>query len=120
MEFDPGNKIVQRCVLGLEREGEGMFEEAGIIFYEAWSQAENDFEKFIAAHYVARHQKTLSEKLNWDIIALNLAKNLDSEMVGEFLPSLYLNIAKGYEDLDDLENAREHYYWRKGCFHVFG
>jgi rifampin ADP-ribosylating transferase len=40
-------------------------EEASKLFLQAWNEATNDFEKFIAAHYVARHQQNVPDKLKW-------------------------------------------------------
>lgn len=70
---------------------------------------ERSFEKFTAAHYVARHQISVEAKLKWDEIALHLALKSNDENVKGALPSLYLNIAKDYEDLDDFDNARKNY-----------
>ena len=109
MEFNQNNKVVQLCVKGMELEGQGQLKEAGILFNEAWNIAADDFEKFTAAHYVARHQKSILNKLDWDQVALNHALNINKEAVKETLPSLYLNIGKCYEDLNDFYNAQKYY-----------
>lgn len=109
MEFDPANTIVKLCALGMEMEGKGKPEEAGKLFLQAWNEATNDFEKFIAAHYVARHQKTVADKLKWDETALQLALKMNNDTVKEAFPSLYLNIAKCYEDLGDFNEAKRNY-----------
>jgi len=109
MQFDPNNHVVKRCAQGMSLEGEGKNEEALRCFQQAWDEAENDFEKFTAAHYVARHQKNTSDKLKWDTLALNLALKLNDDKLKGTYPSLYLNIGKCYEDLKDLQNARAHY-----------
>ena len=62
----------------------------------------NHFEKFISAHYVARHQENIQDKLKWDETALNLALKINDKNIKGALPSLYLNIAKCHEDLKDL------------------
>ena len=109
MQYNQDNKVVQLCVKGMELEGQGQLREASILFNDAWNIAANDFEKFTAAHYVARHQKSILDKLNWDQIALNHALNINGEAVKETLPSLYLNIGKCYEDLNDFRNAKKYY-----------
>ncbi len=109
MEFSQDNKIVQLCVKGMELEGLGQLEQASNHFYEAWNLAKTDFEKFTAAHYVARHQKNISDKLKWDETALKHALNIDDKTINEMLPSLYLNIGKCYEDLHDFDNAKSSY-----------
>src|SRR5690349_24527320 len=98
MTFDHNNKVVQLCVQGMDMEGQGQPKEASELFLQAWSESANDFEKFVAAHYVARHQRTVSDKLKWDQTALQLALNINDNSIDGALPSLYLNIAKCYED----------------------
>lgn len=109
MSFDPSNKIVQLCGQGMLLEGEGKNKEAKECFQSAWEQATNDFERFTAAHYLARQQNTTNEKLDWDLKALELALGLNDEKLKGAYPSLYLNIAKGYEDLKEYQKAKENY-----------
>jgi rifampin ADP-ribosylating transferase len=109
MRFDANNKIVKLCAQGMELEGEGKKEEALKIFLEAWDAATNDFEHFTSAHYVARHQDNIVDKLKWDKTALDLALKINDENMKGIYPSLYLNIGKCYEDLSDFESARENY-----------
>lgn len=109
MQFDPNNHIVKLCAQGMEYEGKGNLVEASKLFLQAWNQATNDFEKFAAAHYVARHQKSVSDKLKWDETALQLALKLNDPSMKATYPSLYLNIAKCYEDLNDFVNAKRNY-----------
>ncbi|HLP11928.1 MAG TPA: hypothetical protein VK177_08365 [Flavobacteriales bacterium] len=93
----------------MECEGQGNIQEALALFTQAWNEARTPFEKLTAAHYVARHQPTVQEKLRWDVVALDLAQVVRSKGVKEAFPSLYLNVGKGYEDLGDLIKARMHY-----------
>jgi rifampin ADP-ribosylating transferase len=109
MQFEPDNKIVKLCAKGMDMEGEGKNEEAEKVFLQAWEQASDDKEKFTAAHYVARHQKSVADKLAWDEIALDLALKIKDDSVKGAYPSLYLNIAKGYEDLKEFEKAIKNY-----------
>lgn len=109
MQFDPENKVVKLCAKGMELEGAGKPMEAAKIFYEAWNAATDDFEKFTAAHYVARHQSSVADKLKWDETALNFAVKLNDDSLKDVLPSLYLNVAKCHEDLGDFENALKNY-----------
>jgi rifampin ADP-ribosylating transferase len=109
MEFNPENKVVQLCATGMELEGKGKFEKANKHFVEAWRYATTDLERFTAAHYVARHQKNTSDKLKWDKTALLHALKIRDEDIKQTLPSLYLNIGKCYEDLNDFDNAISNY-----------
>ena len=109
MLFDPDNNVVKLCAQGMNLEGKGELKDANRLFLQAWKEATNDFEKFTAAHYVARYQKSVEEKLKWDETALQLAFKIDDDTIKETYPSLYLNIAKCYEDLNDFVNAKKNY-----------
>jgi rifampin ADP-ribosylating transferase len=90
-------------------EEEGKPEEAIKLFLQAWDEATYDFEKFISAHYVARHQKTASDKLKWLETSLRFALKINDDSVKSAFPALYSNIAKCYEDLSDPDKAKENY-----------
>ena len=90
-------------------EGKGKPEEASRLFLQAWNEATNDFEKFTAAHYVARHQNNVSDKLRWLETGLQFALNINNDTVKSAFPSLYLNIARCYENLGDHDNAKKNY-----------
>jgi rifampin ADP-ribosylating transferase len=109
MEFNPNNHIIKLCIAGMDLEEKGKPEEASRVFLQAWDESTNDFEKFTAAHFVARHQKNVSDKLKWLETALAFALKLNNESVSGALPSLYLNISKCYEELNDLDNAKKNY-----------
>jgi hypothetical protein len=61
--MDSENPVVKLCVQGMEYESKGNFEEASTVFMAAWTQSTDDFERCVAAHYVARHQKSPDEAL---------------------------------------------------------
>lgn len=107
MLFDPNNHVVKLCAEGISVEGEE--DKALQLFQKAWNDATNDFEKFIAAHYIARHQKSVTDKLIWDKIALSAALKVNDEAIKVHFPSLHLNIGKCYEDLKDLGKATKNY-----------
>lgn len=109
MEFDQENNVIQLCIKGMDMELHHKPAEAKALFLEAWNAAGSDLEKFTAAHYVARHQPSVSDKLKWDKTALSFALKIHNDSMKANLPSLYLNIAKCYEDLNDKENAYKNY-----------
>ncbi len=109
MEFNPNNDIVKLCLQGMDLEGKSKPEEASRIFLQAWNEATNDFEKFTAAYYVARHQKNISDKLKWLETALQLALKINNDSVKGAFASLYVSIAECYEDLGDLDRAKKNY-----------
>ena len=98
MEFDPNNNVIKLCVQGMDMEGKGKPWEASRIFLQAWNEAINDFEKFTAAYYVARHQENVRDKLKWLETSLQFALKINDVSVKGAFPSLYSNIAKCYED----------------------
>ena len=109
MEFSLNNHVVKLCVQGMDMEGKGKPEEASRLFLQAWNEATNDFEKFTAAHYVARHQNNVSDKLRWLETGLQFALNINNDTVKSAFPSLYLNLARCYENLGDHDNAKKNY-----------
>ncbi len=109
MEFNPNSNVIKLCIQGMDLEGKGKPEEANRLFLQAWNEATNDFEKFTAAHYVARHQKNIPDKLKWLETALQFALKINNDTVKSAFPSLYLHIAKCYEDLSDPDNAKKNY-----------
>jgi rifampin ADP-ribosylating transferase len=109
MEFNPNNNVVKLCLQGMDLEEKSKPEGATMLFLQAWSEATNDFEKFISAHYVARHQKNVSDKLKWLETALQFAFKINNDSVKSAFPSLYSNIAKCYEDLNDSDKAKMNY-----------
>ena len=109
MDFNPNNNVVKLCLQGMDLEANGKPDEAIGLFLQAWNEATNDFEKFIAAHYVARHQKYVPDKLKWLETELQLALKIDNDSVKDAISSLYESIAKCYEDLNDLDKAKKNY-----------
>ena len=109
MEFSPGNNVIRLCIQGMDAEDKGNPEEAGRLFLRAWNEATEDFEKFTAAYYVARHQNNVRDKLRWLETSLQFALKINDVTVKAAFPSLYSTIAKCYEDLNDRERAKKSY-----------
>jgi len=109
MEFNPNNNVIKLCIEGMGMEGKGDPEEASRLFLQAWNESTNDFEKFTAAYYVARHQKNVSDKLKWLETALQFVLRINDPSVAGAYPSLYSNIAKCYEESGDLDNAKKNH-----------
>jgi len=109
MEFNPSNNVIRLCVQGMAMEDRGKPDEASKVFLQAWNEATNDFEKYIAAYYVARHQENGSDKLKWLETSLQFALKVNDESSLSALPNLYSNIAKCHEDLGDRDNAKKNF-----------
>ena len=109
MEFNPSNKVIRHCVQGMALEESGKAEEASRLFLQAWNEATNDFEKYIAAYCVTRHQENVPDKLKWLETALQFALKVKNESAISAFPNLYSNIAKCYEALGDSDNAGKNF-----------
>lgn len=109
MEFSPFNNVVKRCVQGIDMEEKANPEEALKLFLRSWNEATNDFEKFLAAHFIARHQKTFSDRLKWLETTLHYALGTKDTGVNSALFSIYLNIAQCHENLGDRDQAKNYY-----------
>ncbi len=109
IKFDPNNVVIKLCLSGMNLEDNGNIEDATTMFHKAWNEATNDYEKFIAAYHLARQQKSITEKLKWMETSLHCALNINDENVKSTYSTLYLNIAKCYEELGDSDNAKRNY-----------
>lgn len=109
IKFDPNNAVIKLCMTGMNMEEGGNVEGAITLFQQAWHEAKDDYERFIAAYHLARKQKSITDKLNWMETSLKCALNINDENVKSAYKALYLNIAKCYEEFGDLENAKRNY-----------
>jgi tetratricopeptide (TPR) repeat protein len=107
--MDPNNPVIKLCADGMKAETSGRYDEARLLFIQAWEQSKDDYEACVAAHYVARHQKIPEEILHWNKEALDCADAVSDERVQGFYPSLYLNMGKAHEDVGNWEEAKRNY-----------
>ena len=112
MEFNPNNNIVKLCIQGMMLEQNDKHEDAGKLFLQAWNEALDDSEKFIASYYVARIQKNAFDKIKWIETTLQLALKLDDDTVKSAIPLLYSDLAKSYEESGDIKNATRILNWQ--------
>lgn len=105
MEFSPANNVVKLCIQGMTLEA-GNQQEAGKIFMQAWNEATDDAERFIAAWYVARTQPDAADKLKWYDTDLQLSLALNDDAVKPAMGPLYTHIAQCYEELGDTSSAQ--------------
>jgi len=108
MEFNPDNKVVQLCIQGMNLEEKEQPDEAASVFLQAWNEATNDFEKFIASWFLARAQQNVSDRLKWYETALQFALKVNNDTVKSAFSSLYSNLAKCYEEKGDFDKAQIH------------
>jgi tetratricopeptide (TPR) repeat protein len=91
----------------MEAEGAGRPDEAKALFEQAWEIAEDEYERCIAAHYLARHQDGPQETLRWNAESLRCADCVGDVRVAGFYPSLYLNMGRAHEQLGESRQAEE-------------
>lgn len=91
----------------MEEKGEP--DEASRLFFQAWNEATNDFEKYIAAYFVARSQENVPDRLKWLETALQFALKVNNDSSISAFPNLYSNIAKCYEEQGDADNAKRNF-----------
>ncbi|MCE3295663.1 MAG: rRNA adenine methyltransferase [Crocinitomicaceae bacterium] len=108
MIFDPENNINRLCAEGIALEGSDL-QQAAALYLHAWNEAQTETEKATAAHYLARVQDDVAGKLDWDRKALDHGLQIGETAKTAFLPSLYLNVAKGLEDSGEISEAKLHY-----------
>ncbi len=108
MEFTPTNPTVKLCLQGMAMEEKGQTDEGHKLLHQAMDEATNDFEKFIAAHCLARPQKNISDRLQWLETSLQYALKINDDTVRSAFTSLHSDIARCYEDLGQPDKAKEH------------
>ncbi len=108
-KFDPNSSIIRHCIIGMGLEENGKMDEARSEFYQAWHEASDDYDKFIAAYYVARQQMSSEDQLKWLQTSLQCALNINDENVKSAYSTLYANIARCYEALFDSDHVRINY-----------
>jgi len=105
MEFSPNNNVIKLCMQSMAMQESGKPDEALRLSLQAWNEAVEDFEKYLAAYYVAREQIEVAEKLRWLETSLGFALNTSDPAVSSAYPNLYSSIAECYDDLHDAANA---------------
>ncbi|MDE3250078.1 MAG: NAD(+)--rifampin ADP-ribosyltransferase [Bacteroidota bacterium] len=106
MEFSPANAIVQRCIQSMRLRESGQTGEATRVMEQAWTQASDDFEKYLAAYFLAQCQQKPAEKLYWLEQALQFALLVNDPATNSALNTIYLQLAGCCAALN-LEQAAE-------------
>lgn len=118
MGIDQNDPVVKLCAAGINEEIAGNANEAAGLYLEAWEQCDNDFNRSIVAHYMARVQPDAEARLMWNLRSLSFADTCPAEVVTAFYPSLYLNVGKSYEDLGNSEEALKNYQLADSASHA--
>jgi rifampin ADP-ribosylating transferase len=107
-DFSPANHIVQLCLQSMVSEEKGNSDEAAELALKAWNEAGNNFEKFLAAHFMARYQTDINKKLEWFEKAFAFATGSTNIAAKSALSTIYSNIAQCYRQLGDPEHAKKY------------
>ena len=74
IRFDPNNSIIKLCMMGMILEENGKPEDAAALYDQAWNEAADDYERFIAAYHFSRQQKKMTDSLTWLQTSLQCAQ----------------------------------------------
>jgi hypothetical protein len=102
---DLDRKAIALCVEGTQAEFKGCTDDARRLYREAWDCSTDDYEKCVAAHYVAHLETDPNTALRWNLAALTHAQLAEDELVATFFPSLYVNLGHCYELTGDSSRA---------------
>ncbi len=95
------------CIEGTQAEFERRLDDARGLFARAWEEARDDYERAIAAHYVA-HLATEPETAHrWNLLALEHAR-LDGR-AARFMGSLLVCLGDSFERLGDVARAERYF-----------
>jgi len=108
MEFSPFNPIVRLCLQGMEAAEKNNTAEASEYFQKAWSEGSSDFDRYLAAYYVATLKTDSQEKLEWLTIAVEHAEKSGSESAKTAYASLHIAIAACYQHLGETAKSAYH------------
>jgi hypothetical protein len=104
---DSANPVVRLCADGMAGDP--------TAFARAWEARVDDFDACVAAHYLARVQPDPQATFEWNARAIEHARLADPELVRAFMPSLYLNLGRSYEDIGDAARAADEYRRAESC-----
>lgn len=107
--MERADRIAQQCAAGMQAEVTGPPGRARDLFEQAWASARDDYERCVAAHFLARQQPTPRARLEWNERCLQLAERVGDGRVDGFYPSLHLNLGRDLEELGEPSQARTHY-----------
>jgi hypothetical protein len=109
MTVDADSPVGALCAAGMAVDGDPPA--ALALFEQAWAARRNEYDACIAAHFVARHQRTIDAALHWNTLAVRHAEAVPDGRATPFLASLYLNLGDaqlraGHRDAAQLAAAR--------------
>lgn len=107
MPFDPNNPTVKRCLQAMAVESTDA-SQARRIALEAFREATDDFEKFLAAYYIARFEDGQVDRIHWLETSLGCATRSDDLSARTALGAVHEKLAEAYEDHGGRVEAAKH------------
>jgi hypothetical protein len=111
--MDISGKTAQLCILGTQAEFERRLDDARALFSQAWDNAVDDYDRAIAAHYIAHLEPNDGVANRWDQVALEHAGR--DGRAAEFVGSLLVSLGGSFERLGEKEKAG--YYFAEAARH---
>jgi rifampin ADP-ribosylating transferase len=106
---DLTRRAVQLCAEGTLAECNRRLDDARRLYAEAWQCAGDDYERAVAAHYVAHLEPDPAAQLVWNRRALEHAEHAERELAAPLLGSLYVNLGHSYELVGEPHEAERYY-----------
>jgi hypothetical protein len=106
---DLTRRAVQLCAAGTSAEFARRLDEARELYAAAWKAATDDYDRAVAAHYIAHLERDPDGRLMWNRRALDHAERADRELVAPLLGSLYVNLGHSCELVSDPQEAARYY-----------
>jgi hypothetical protein len=106
---DLTRRTVQLCAAGTRAEFERHHDDARRLFAAAWQAATDDYDRAVAAHYIAHLERDPDDRLLWNRRALDHAQRADRDLVAPLLGSLYVNLGHSYELVAEPQEAERYY-----------
>lgn len=100
---DLSSQSVQLCIQGTQAEFDRRLDDARTLLTRAWDVAQDDYDRSVAAHYVAHLEPDVAIAHRWNKAALEYA--LSDERAAGFLGSLYVSLGGTAEQLGDTVEA---------------
>jgi len=107
MPFDPNNPIVQRCLRAMAVQPADATQSRRIAL-EAWEEATDDFERFLAAYHTARFEEHDAQRIRWLEISLEHATRSGDLSARSALGALHAKLAEAHDARGDREQAAKH------------
>lgn len=116
--IDITGETARLCVQGTQAECARKLDEARALYARAWEAARDDYERSMAAHYVAHLTTDPVETHRWNLAALDHARR-DSR-AAPFLGSLLVCLGDSHEKRGETEAAEACYgeAARRGVVHL--